>query len=242
MNQYLYGVVRAAAETFDFPEPIVEVGSYLVEGQERFGLRSLFPGKEYLGTDMRPGPGVDLVANAERLSESVGVGKVGTIIALSVLEHTRHFWKALDQLDEVLADDGFLLLSVPFCFHIHAYPNDYWRWTPEAMKLVLEGYPSRVVGTQGLGKRPTHVWGIGSRHAIEEATFAELQGRIDDYAAEPLRLSTRIRYELGRLICGPRPFEPWLTRSRGTCELISSVATEGEAGCQLDKGEVRSGS
>ena len=34
MNHFLNGVARAVAETFDLPEPILEVGSYKVEGQE----------------------------------------------------------------------------------------------------------------------------------------------------------------------------------------------------------------
>ena len=47
MNRFLHGVARAVAETFDLPEPILEIGSYQVAGQEGIAnLRSLFPGRE----------------------------------------------------------------------------------------------------------------------------------------------------------------------------------------------------
>ena len=51
MNPFLHGVARAVTQTFDLPEPIVEVGSFQVPGQEEIAnLRSLFDGKEYLAT------------------------------------------------------------------------------------------------------------------------------------------------------------------------------------------------
>src|SRR5215471_18498684 len=69
MNRFLHGVARAVAETFDLPEPIVEIGSYQVPGQEQIAeLRGLFPGKEYIGIDVRPGPGVDLVEDVQALT------------------------------------------------------------------------------------------------------------------------------------------------------------------------------
>ena len=69
MNRILHGVARAVAETFDLPEPLLEIGSYQVPGQEHVAdLRSLFAGKEYLGIDARPGPAPrppDLTVTAE---------------------------------------------------------------------------------------------------------------------------------------------------------------------------------
>ena len=56
MNRILHGVARAVAETFDLPEPILEIGSYQVSGQEQIAdLRSLFRGKDYLGVDTHQG-------------------------------------------------------------------------------------------------------------------------------------------------------------------------------------------
>jgi len=52
--------VDAVAQTLPIGEPIYEFGSYRVEGQEELAdLRPLFPGKEYIGCDLRPGLGVD---------------------------------------------------------------------------------------------------------------------------------------------------------------------------------------
>ena len=58
MRDHNKAFCRLVAETFDCPGPVFEFGSYQVEGQEGYAnLRALFPGREYVGCDMRPGPG-----------------------------------------------------------------------------------------------------------------------------------------------------------------------------------------
>src|SRR5437899_3556001 len=121
MNQFINGLARAVAETLDCPEPVLEVGSYQVAGQEELAeLRSLFPGKPYLGVDMRPGPGVDCVADVEALPQRSA--SMGTVIALNTFEHVPHFWKGFAEVQRVLRPDGLFLVSCPFYFHIHSYP------------------------------------------------------------------------------------------------------------------------
>ncbi len=101
MNRFLHGVARAVTETFDLPEPILEIGSYQVPGQERIAnLRTLFPGKEYIGIDARPGPGVDVVADVEELPFSDA--SIGTVIAMSTFEHVPRFWRGFDEVHRVL--------------------------------------------------------------------------------------------------------------------------------------------
>src|SRR5579871_4270351 len=143
MNRFLRGVARSMIESFDLPEPILEVGSYQVSGQEDLiDLRSLFPGRDYTGVDFRSGPGVDLVANVEELP--LDDASVGTVLAFSVFEHVKHFWKGFEEVRRVLRPDGVFLVCTPFYFHVHSYPNDYWRFTPEAFDSLLETYSTRI--------------------------------------------------------------------------------------------------
>src|SRR5262249_61615022 len=101
MNRFLNGVGRALAEAFTLPEPILEVGSYEVQGQEDLvNLRGLFPGRAYVGVDFRAGPGVDCVASVEHLPQADA--SVGTVIAFSTFEHVRHFWLGFEEVYRVL--------------------------------------------------------------------------------------------------------------------------------------------
>lgn len=222
MNQFLRGVARAAVESFELPDPVLEIGSYQVAGQEDLiDLRSMFAGRPYTGVDFRAGPGVDLVANVEDLP--LPDASVGTVLAFSVFEHVKHFWKGFEEVRRVLRPDGVFLVCCPFYFHVHAYPNDYWRFTPEAFDSLMEdGYPTRVLGWHGPERRPLNVWAAGFREAARVPTAAQYdayRARVATYAKEPLGWGRRLRFGLGRVLCGRRPFAPHLDREKWTTEV-----------------------
>lgn len=220
MTRFLHGMTRAVAESFTFPGPVYEIGSYQVTGQEELiDLRSLFAGREYLGVDFRAGPGVDLVANVESLP--FPDASVGTVLAMSTFEHVRHFWKGFDEVYRVLRPDGVLVVSCPFYFHVHGYPSDYWRFTNYALDMLLERYPHRILGWHGPDRRPINVWAIAWReNAIPptEEQFQKYQELLNLYARERLARGRRIAYGIGRVLCGRRPFAPYLDRNRWKTE------------------------
>jgi SAM-dependent methyltransferase len=231
MNTFVHGLVRAAAEAFDLPGPVLEVGSYQVAGQSGTDLRPLFPGREYVGLDVRPGPGVDVVGDVEALPYPGG--SFGTVLAVCAFEHVPHFWKGFAEVRRVLRPGGAFVVACPFYFHIHAFPSDYWRFTPAALELLLADYPSRVVGWRGPRTRPADVWSVAFRErhpgvaAGSYARYRELLGR---YAALPLPWHRRLRYLLGRAVAGRRPFAPHLDRGRWECRWSAGGEGAGAAG------------
>jgi len=220
MNQFRHGVVRAVAETFDLPAPILEIGAYQVSGQEKMAnLRPLFPGKPYLGVDQRPGPGVDCVADAEDLPHADG--SIGTVIAISTFEHAKRFWRCFEEIHRVLRPDGVLLVSCPFYFYIHSYPSDYWRFTPAALDLLLEKYPNKILGWHGPARRPINTWAVAFREgrpALTHQQFQHYQELLARYGRQPVRWRKKWRYRLGRLLFGNRPFAPFLEQERWETE------------------------
>ncbi|MBM3993097.1 MAG: class I SAM-dependent methyltransferase [Planctomycetes bacterium] len=216
MNHFIHGVVRSLVETFPLPEPILEIGAYQVAGQESIGnLRTFFPGKQYLGIDMRPGPGVDCVANVEALPQASA--SVGTVLALNTFEHVKCFWRGLDEVYRVLRPDGVLMMSTPFHFRIHEFPHDYWRFTPAAYEALLERYPSKIIGWHGARNRPANVWTIACREgrlAITSAEYDRYRQLLRVYASEPDTTWTRrLRFRLASVIAGRGPFAPYLDRN-----------------------------
>jgi SAM-dependent methyltransferase len=214
MMAFLHGVARATALAFDLPGPILEVGAYQVPGQEALAdLRPLFPGRRYIGLDCRPGPGVDVVADAEELPYPDG--SVGTVLALSTFEHVPHFWRAFDEAYRVLRPDGALLVASPFYFHLHEHPRDYWRFSPQALALLLERYPGKVIGWHGPASRPANVWAVAfreARPAISAAQHARYRELLRQHARMPLPWLRRLRLRLGALLFGRGHFSPYLQR------------------------------
>jgi SAM-dependent methyltransferase len=216
MNHLLHGVVRAIAETFPLAGPILEIGSFQVSGQESIGdLRPLFPGREYIGVDFRPGPGVDCVASVENLPQADA--SVGAVIACNTFEHVRCFWRGFEEIHRVLRPDGVVLISCPFFFRIHNYPDDYWRFTPAALEVLLDKYPSKILGWHGPSQRPAHVWAMACREGRQPITdheFTCYRRLLHEYAREPDKSWTRrVRYRLASLLCGRGPFAPYLDRN-----------------------------
>jgi SAM-dependent methyltransferase len=214
MNGLLHGIARATALAFDLPGPILEVGSYQVPGQERLAeLRPLFPGRDYTGLDSRPGPGVDVVGDVEDLPYPDG--SIGTVLALSTFEHVPHFWHAFDEVHRVLRRDGALLVTCPFYFHLHAHPNDYWRFSPEALALLLKRYPSKIIGWHGPASRPANVWAIAFREGrppITPTEYHRYQQLLREHIRTPLPWFRRLRLRLGALLFGRGHFAPYLLR------------------------------
>jgi SAM-dependent methyltransferase len=216
MNRFLQGVARAVTETFDLPEPVLEIGSFQVAGQEQIAnLRSLFRGKDYLGTDTRTGPGVDIVANVEDLP--FHDASFGTVVCMSTFEHVPHFWRGFEEVRRVLRADGAFLVACPFYFRIHEYPGDYWRFTPQALDVMLEDYPSRLTGAHGPSKRPANVWALAFREEappITGSAFDEYRDRLRLYARQPLSWGRAIRYRLAGMLGGRGRYAPYLEQGK----------------------------
>ena len=134
-NQYAF----AARYRDRFRGPVLEVGSRDYGSTQP--LRRLFPGEEYLGVDLAPGPGVDRVLDLTHpfpeLERDLGGRLFGTIFCLSVLEHCEQPFLMADNLSRLLMPGGAIYVSVPFAWKFHGYPSDYWRFTHEGVKKLF---------------------------------------------------------------------------------------------------------
>ncbi len=160
MRQSIKDLVGIVAETLPILEPIYEFGAYQPEGQEGFAdLRGYFPGRTYIGSDMRRGPGVDQILNLHDLG--LAAGSVQTALVLDTLEHVEFPHRAVQECYRVLAPGGLLLISSVMNFPIHSYPYDFWRFTPAAFQSLLAPFQNSFVDYAGEEKFPHTVVGLG---------------------------------------------------------------------------------
>jgi SAM-dependent methyltransferase len=180
MRDHNKAFCRLVAETFDCPGPVFEFGSYQVEGQEGYAnLRAMFPGREYVGCDMRPGPGVDRVEDvtAIRLPDH----SAGTVLCIETFEHVFHVSRAFDEVHRILKPGGIFVITSPLNFRIHGYPDDYWRMTPSCLRRMLEPYAGRVSGFQGYRAFPHTVMGVGIKAPIPSDCAAKASSLVSAY-------------------------------------------------------------
>jgi len=142
------------------PEPIYDFGSLQTEPQgEAANLRPIFPGKKYVGCDLRPGPGVDVIMNVEKTT--LADNSIGTVLIIDTLEHVKNVYKAMDEIYRILKPNGIVIMTSVMLFPIHAFPNDYWRFTPKAFELLLEQFKEQHVWYDGPPSFPTGIYGWG---------------------------------------------------------------------------------
>jgi SAM-dependent methyltransferase len=156
VKDYLQKITRR----YSVQEPIYEIGSYRVEGQEEFAdLRPFFPGKAYVGCDMREGLGVDRVEDVHCLK--VRSNSIGTVLIFDTLEHVENVHRAMREIHRILKPGGMVIMSSVMNFPIHDYPSDYWRFTPKAFELLLKRFSVYEVEFDGDHQFPEGIYGFG---------------------------------------------------------------------------------
>ncbi len=149
------------AQAIPLPDPVVEFGALQVEAHQDGDLRPLFAGRPFTGTDVREGPGVDRVEDLRALAYADG--DVGTALCLDTLEHCEDPPAACRELARVTRRDGWIcVISSVMLFGIHAYPSDYFRFTPEGLRSLLGGFDAVWVCGIGHPDIPTQVIGVGA--------------------------------------------------------------------------------
>lgn len=117
--------------------PILEIGSKNYGSTENF--RAMFPGIPYVGIDMAAGDGVDHVVDLTQPPppEILAPASFGLIISCSVLEHVQKPWLMAEHMSSLLRKGGIMFISVPWVYRYHAYPDDYFRFSPNGIKVLF---------------------------------------------------------------------------------------------------------
>ena len=61
-------------------------------------------------------------------------------VCWSVLEHVPHPQNAIKEIYRVLKPGGYVWVQLPFLFPYHESPHDYWRVTPEGLRIWMKDF------------------------------------------------------------------------------------------------------
>lgn len=92
---------------------------------------------------------VDVICPADKLD--FPDNKFDTILCTQVLEHVYHQSKVLQEAFRTLKKDGYLILTVPFCWELHEEPYDFFRVTKHGLKKMFEDAGFHVHYTKANG-------------------------------------------------------------------------------------------
>lgn len=106
------------------PARVLDVGASDVNGS----YRELFAGAEYVGLDIAPGPGVDVVGWDAVTPESFDY-----VISGQTFEHAEDDETLIRRMAGALKPGGYCCVIAPSDGPKHGYPDDYRRYRPEDM-------------------------------------------------------------------------------------------------------------
>lgn len=129
MHDTAHAIGRKFVELYAPSEPflVIEVGSQDVNGTLR---TTLPPQASYWGIDLVPCKNVDVVAMGSALPVASATADI--VLASSVIEHDMAFWMTVLELCRITKPGGYIYLSAPSNGAVHRYPQDCWRFYPDA--------------------------------------------------------------------------------------------------------------
>jgi hypothetical protein len=141
---------RFIARCAELPSPsVLELGTLQsVPGRSTMHRDWVPHAGEFLGTDIEAGADVDIVADLHRLTDVTGSERFDVIISASTFEHLKYPTLAAHELMKALKVGGLLYVQTHQSFPLHGYPNDYFRFSQDALaSLFGTGMGFEVVAT-----------------------------------------------------------------------------------------------
>jgi hypothetical protein len=130
--------LQSAKEFFGkYPLPaatVVEIGSQNVNGS----IRDVCPKHyAYVGIDYAPADGVDIVLEDEYVFP-LPDNYADMVVTSSCFEHAEMFWLTFLEGMRITKSGGLFYINAPSQGPYHAYPQDCWRFYPDAARALLK--------------------------------------------------------------------------------------------------------
>lgn len=117
-------------------DDVLEVGSRVHDPAAWWLVNRDLARGTWTGLDMQPGQNVDIVGDIHSMPADWS-GRFSGVLCSEVLEHVARPWLALPELRRVIRPGGWIVVTTLLTFHIHGYPDDFYRYTESGLRLLL---------------------------------------------------------------------------------------------------------
>ena len=104
-------------------------------------------GARIICTDIQPGPGVDVVADAQNMPQ-IPPDSADCVFLVSILQHIPSPQKAVDEAFRVLRPGGIFYVNVPFIWFYHRDPEDYNRFSVPGLEFLCSRFERLASGSR----------------------------------------------------------------------------------------------
>ena len=61
-----------------------------------------------------------------------------SVILINLLEHIYNYNFLIKESSRILKQNGKIVIVVPFLYYVHSSPNDYFRYTKQALEMIMK--------------------------------------------------------------------------------------------------------
>lgn len=140
---------------------VLEIGSRLVVARALW--KEYLPDVQYTGFDYLPGPNVDVVGDAHRLSQYLPGRQFDFVFSCAVFEHLVCPWLVVEEISKVLRPGGKAFIETHFSFSEHEAPWHFFQFNSRALeqlfhprlgfRVIDSGLSSPIVGRFAKGSQ-----------------------------------------------------------------------------------------
>jgi SAM-dependent methyltransferase len=125
-------------------------------GSRGYGIRQLVElgqPTSYVGVDIQPGVGVDVICSVEEAPTRFGPESFDVVLSTEVLEHVRDWRVAVAAMKLMCRPDGLIVLTTrsrgyPF----HGRVGDFWRYEVEDLRRIFADF--RILALESDPRKP----------------------------------------------------------------------------------------
>lgn len=94
-------------------------------------------------------------------------GEFDTIILSSVLEHLSQPENLFKEMSRILSTKGKIIMNVPFYYHLHELPYDYYRYTEFALRYFVDISGLKMVQLDSVGGVPEIMTDLFAKNILD---------------------------------------------------------------------------
>lgn len=118
---------------------IVELGSRSVCSKSvlKLHVEEHHPLAQFIGVDIHPGEGVDLVCDIHNLSSAIAAESVDVIFSSAVFEHLAMPWVVAEEIARILRPGGHAFIYTHFSFSEHEMPWHFFQFNHKGLEVLF---------------------------------------------------------------------------------------------------------
>ncbi len=158
-------------------------------GRRNPGSEPLYedPGLDLIAFDIYASPETQFIGDVHGLP--LADGSVQAVSVQAVLEHVLDPWRAVSEIERVLAPDGLVYAVTPFLQHVHEGPWDFTRFTESGHRWLFRNF-ERL--DSGVVAGPATAWVWSTEQLVRGLTRSVAVGKAARIALSWVHLLDRL--------------------------------------------------